>query len=70
MSKKLVYYGGDGFSGLKPEGDYHVHYVEDGREEVIKEYINFKQAKKFYDKLKCPKAFWHSMELIDAYTYE
>lgn len=68
--KELIYYGGDGFGGLPDEGDFSVKYQPHNMEEMQKEFIKFDQAKRFYDKLQCPKAFWCGIELIDAYTYE
>lgn len=60
--KKLEYYGGDGFGGLKENGAYAVKYQDKGRV-----FNSLKAAREFYDSLNEPKAFWSGIELIDAW---
>lgn len=60
--KKLEYYGGDGFGGLKENGSYTVKYQDKERG-----FNSLKAARLFYDSLVEPKAFWSGIELIDAW---
>ena len=65
---ELEYYGGDGFGGCKEDALYQVKWGDDKH----KYFGKFSKAKKFYDGLNEPKAFWNNdtMELLDCYVYK
>lgn len=72
MEKKLEYYGGNGFGSVCVPGEYEIKYGENDSDQNSKEFTDFDEAKKFYDSLKCEKAFWDQTripELIDARVY-
>lgn len=66
---KLFYYGGDGFGGLKEEGNYVIKVGSNPLDEAEVSFKSLSEAKAFYDDLDGPKAFWDrdSMELIDCW---
>ena len=66
MSKKLKYYGGQGFEGLSELGKYEV------RANVDKSFNCLSEAKEYYESLNEEKAIWDvtfMSDLIEAHTY-
>jgi hypothetical protein len=66
MSKKLTYYGGDGFGGCREDDPYK---VIDGESSRL--FGKFSEAKRFYDSLKGERFFWDLRrgELLDAWSF-
>lgn len=63
----LEHYGGNGFGSCRKDGKYQVNW-EDDKEKVFTDYD---EAVKFYNELKCSKAFWditRGAELIDCWA--
>ena len=66
MSKKLKYYGGQGYGYSKENGKFEVKAKE------TKQFDSLSEAKKHYESLNEEKAIWDLTtipELIECHTY-